>query len=64
MRRATAPFYVARKGYHLALNDVQAWVCGQCGEPCFEERQVAGIQGVIRALDEHTRQLVADVPQA
>ena len=63
IQRATAPFYVDRNGYHLAFDNVPAWVCGQCGEPCFEEREVDAIQGAIRALDERTRQLVADVAQ-
>ena len=57
MRRATAPFYVDRNGYHLALDDIPAWVCSQCGEPYFEEREVDAIQGAIRALDDQTRQL-------
>ena len=61
MRRSTAPFYVDRNGYHLALDTVPAWVCRQCGEPYFEEREVDAIQGAIRILDEQTRQLAADV---
>lgn len=61
MRRSTAPFHVDRHGYHLALDAVPAWVCGQCGEPFFEEREVDAIQGAIRTLDEQTRRLAADV---
>ena len=61
MRRSTVPFHVDRHGYHLALDAVPPWVCGQCGEPYFEEREVDAIQGAIRALDEQTRQLAADV---
>ena len=61
MRRTTAPFHVDRHGYHLVLDAVPAWVCGQCGEPFFEEREVDAIQGAIRTLDEQTRQLAADV---
>ena len=57
MRRSTAPFHIDRSGYHLALDAVPAWVCGQCGEPYFEEREVDAIQGATRALDEQTRQL-------
>lgn len=61
MRRTTAPFHVDRRGYHLALDAVPAWVCGQCGESYIEEREVDAIQGAIRTLDEQTRQLAADV---
>lgn len=40
MKKATAPFHIDRKGYHLSLDAVPAWVCGWCGEPYFEEREV------------------------
>ena len=61
MERSTAPFYIDRNGYHLALDIVPAWICRQCGEPYFEEREVDAIQGAIRTLDEQARQLAADV---
>jgi len=52
MQRATAPFHVDRRGVHLSLDDVPAWVCKQCGEPYFEEREVDCIQAILRAVDE------------
>ena len=58
MKRATAPFHVDRKGYHLVLDTVPAWVCDQCGEAYFEDQEVETIQGAIRALDQQARQLV------
>ena len=58
MRRSTAPFHVDRNGYHLVLDTVPAWVCGQCGEAYFDEREVDAIQQAIRSLDDHTRKLV------
>lgn len=57
MRRATAPFHVDRKGYHLLLDAVPAWVCVQCGEAYFEEIEVESIQEAIRALDNHAARL-------
>ena len=51
MMRGIAPFHVDRKGYHLLLDAVPAWVCSQCGEPYFEEMEVDSIQEAIRALD-------------
>jgi len=57
MRRGTAPFHVDRKGYHLALDAVPAWVCSQCGEASFEEREVEEIQGVIAAIDERAERI-------
>ena len=58
MKRSTAPFHVDRNGYHLVVDMVPAWVCGQCGEAYFDEREVDAIQQAIRSLDDHTRMLV------
>ena len=54
MEWKTAPFHVDRKGYHLVLDQVPAWVCTQCGEAYFEEREVDKIQDVIRGIDRRT----------
>ena len=40
-------FHVDRKGYHLMFDTVPAWVCEQCGEAYFEEREVTAIQSAI-----------------
>ena len=51
MKSATAPFRVDRHGYHLLLDTVWAWVCGECGEAYFEIREVEAIQEAIKVLD-------------
>ena len=61
MRRSTAPLHIDSHGYHLSLDSVPAWLCGQCGKPFFEEREVDTIQGAIQTLDEQTRRIAADV---
>ena len=61
MRRSTAPLHIDRHGYHLSLHSVSAWICGQCGEPFFEEREVDAVQGAIQTLDEQTRGFAEDV---
>ncbi|MFN7925910.1 MAG: YgiT-type zinc finger protein [Bryobacteraceae bacterium] len=38
----TAPFRTG--GGRAALDNVPAWVCNQCGEAMFEEREVEAIQ--------------------
>jgi len=58
MERGTAPFHIDRKGYHLTLDTIPAWVCVQCGEAYFEEAAVEAIQQIIRAVDKHTKALV------
>jgi YgiT-type zinc finger domain-containing protein len=57
MERKTAPFHVDRKGYHLVLDSVPAWVCTQCGEVYFEEAEVDVMQDVMQLLDKKTKQL-------
>ena len=59
MNRSTAPFHIDRKGYHLTLVAVPAWVCSQCGEAYFEETEVEAVQGVIRVLDQQAEKVVA-----
>jgi YgiT-type zinc finger domain-containing protein len=57
MERGTAPFHIDRKGIHLSLDDVPAWVCKQCGEPFFEEAEVDSIQAIIQAVDQQAEKL-------
>jgi YgiT-type zinc finger domain-containing protein len=59
MERGTAPFHIDRKGIHLSLDNVPAWVCKQCGEPFFEEREVDSIQAILQAVDQQTEKLSA-----
>ncbi len=55
LQRSKATYTVNRRGYHIILDNVPAWVCSQCGEPLFDEKQVNAIQQIIRKMD-------ADVP--
>ncbi|GFP28714.1 hypothetical protein HKBW3S33_02128 [Candidatus Hakubella thermalkaliphila] len=52
MEKATVAYTVDRKGYHLFIEEVPAYVCSQCGERYFEEKEVAAIQDMIEALEE------------
>ena len=57
MERGTAPFHIDRKGYHLLVDAVPAWVCTQCGEVYFEEDEVDAIQETVRSLDKRADKL-------
>jgi YgiT-type zinc finger domain-containing protein len=48
-----------RKGYHLIIDDVPAWVCEQCGEPMFAEATVEAIQEMLREMDTRQKKLMA-----
>ncbi|MBE9569397.1 MAG: YgiT-type zinc finger protein, partial [Proteobacteria bacterium] len=53
----TTPFHVDRKGCHLVLDSVPAWVCQQCGETYFEEKEVDAIRDLIRSVEEKAQAL-------
>ena len=57
MKKGTTPFHVDRKGCHLILDEVPAWICGQCGESYFEEREVDTIQDLIASIEQKTQRL-------
>lgn len=54
MSRSFSHFHIVREFYNLMLDEVPAWVCGQCGESYFEENEVDRIQDIIRAIEERT----------
>ena len=51
MKRRAVPLHIDRKSLHLTLDDIPAWVCGQCGEECFEEKEVDAIQELLKAVE-------------
>lgn len=59
LKRSRVSHTVTRKGYHLILDDVPAWVCEQCGEPLFDEDTVNAIQDMLREVDARQAKLAA-----
>ncbi|MBI5142588.1 MAG: YgiT-type zinc finger protein [Nitrospirae bacterium] len=55
MKKDATPFHIDRNGCHLTLDNIPAWVCSQCGEPYFEEREVDAIQELIESIEQKTR---------
>lgn len=55
--RQKISYTVNRKGYHLIIDDVPAWVCQQCGEPMFDEATVDLIQEMLGEVDARLTQL-------
>ena len=51
MIKGTAPFHIDRRGVHITLDAVAAWVCSQCGEAYFDEGEVDAIQDLIESVD-------------
>ena len=59
MKKGTAPLHIDRKGCHLTLDHVPAWICSQCGEAYFEENEVNAVQGLISAIEMKAEPLLA-----
>lgn len=53
-----APFHIDRESYHLHLDAIPAWICSQCGEVYFEEKEVELIQ-LIQDLDKKTKKIAS-----
>ena len=51
LARELVSYSANRKGYHLIIDDVPAWVCQQCGEPLYDEETVDAIQEMLREVD-------------
>ncbi|MGB0712740.1 MAG: YgiT-type zinc finger protein [Gammaproteobacteria bacterium] len=54
MNKSTVPFHIDRKGVHVSLDEIPAWVCSQCGESYFEENEIDSMQALIKAVEEQT----------
>lgn len=59
MVKSVTPVHIDRRGCHLILDHVPAWVCEQCGEAYFEEREVDAIQELIEVMEPKATALVA-----
>jgi len=57
MVRKTAPYHIDRNDVHVILDHVQAWVCSQCGEVMFEEKEVEEIQKLTHVVEEQAGKL-------
>jgi len=59
MEKTTVAYTVDRKGYHLFIEKIPAYVCVQCGERYFEEKEVEAIQNMIQTLEERLQDVLA-----
>lgn len=51
MKKGKTTYTINKKGYHLLIDEVPAWICEQCGEPYFEGDVVDAIQKIVGELD-------------
>jgi YgiT-type zinc finger domain-containing protein len=49
--RKEVSYAATRKGYHLIIDHVSAWVCEQYSKPLFDEETVDAIQETLHEVD-------------
>lgn len=59
LERKNVDYTASRKGYHLIIDNIPAWVCPQCGEPLFDEGTVETIQEMLEEVDTKLEKLNA-----
>ncbi len=57
MKKGITTYTLNKAGYHLLIDDVQAWICSQCHEACFEENVVEIVQEMIINLDRQVNKM-------
>lgn len=59
MKKSKSPFHVDRKSCHVTLEGIPSWVCEQCGESYFDEKEVDAIQDLIRSIDDKVKAMAS-----
>ncbi|MBA7536743.1 hypothetical protein ES705_29007 [subsurface metagenome] len=57
MEKTMVAYTVDRKGYHLFIEKIPAYVCSQCGERYYEEKEVAAIQNMLKVFEEKLKEV-------
>lgn len=57
MAKGKTSYTINRRGYHLVIDQVPAYLCTQCGEPYFEEEGVKVIQEMLKVIDKKSEEL-------
>lgn len=58
MEKAFVSYTLDRNGYHLFIEKIPGYVCSQCGERYFNEKEVEAIQNMIKALEEKLKDVL------
>lgn len=57
LKQGTSAYTINRHGYHLVIDDLNAFTCPQCGEILLDEAAVQTIQQIIVEIDARIGQL-------
>ncbi len=59
MEKSDSTYTINRKGYHLFLQHIPAYICSKCGEKYFGEEEIGAIQNLMRTLESEVSKLQA-----
>jgi len=59
MKKGKTSHVVNRKGYHLVLDEVPAYICQQCGEAYFDSEGIDLVQAMVCDIDKKAALLQA-----
>ena len=57
LKKGVTTYTINRNGYHLTIDNLNAYVCSQCGETLLDEKAVESIQQIIIELDNRLKNL-------
>jgi YgiT-type zinc finger domain-containing protein len=57
MEKKSVAYTVDRKGYHLFIEKIPAYVCSRCGEKYFEDKEVGAIQDMLKTFEKNLKRV-------
>ena len=60
LKDGVVPYFIKRKGYQIVIDRVPAYVCSQCGEYLFREKEVDLIQEIISATEQKVALIIPE----
>lgn len=59
MKKSTVPYSINRRGYHLFLEKIPAYVCSRCGQKYFDENESKAIQNLLKSFEKKLDLVIA-----
>ena len=60
LKEGVVPYFVKRKGYQIVIDRVPAYICSQCGEYLFRDKEVDLIQEIISSLEQKVAMMIPE----
>ena len=57
MKKGSTTLHIDREGCHVTIDKTPAFICEQCGEAYFEEKEVDTIQELVKSIEQKAHKL-------